>query len=403
MSVAVVGGGIQGCAVALELAGRGVEVVLFDRRARVLDAASRHTEGKIHLGFVYAADDSLRTARLMARGAAAFAPALRRWLGPEADAVVTSRPFQYAVHRRSLRSPEELEASYAHIAAIVRDEVPAGAYFGVEDPGRVRRLTSEERGGFGPDVVAAFATEELAVEPHRLADALAAAVAGDDAITVHAGTRVTGVDPVARRLRVVAPGGERWTGRFAHVANCAWCGRLELDGTAGIAPPPRWSFRMKYFGRAPMPAGAPALPSTTVVLGPFGDIVDYGDGSAMFSWYPVGRRGWSGEQAPPDWPTSVAGDDARRLTRGIAAGLAGIVPAVEDLLLREPASVAVRGGVIYARGDTDVDDAASELHERHRVGPASHGAYHTVDTGKYTLAPLFAMQLADRITGARGA
>ena len=69
------------------------------------------------------------------------------------------------------------------------------------------------------------------------------------------------------------------------------------------------------------------------------------------------------------------------------------------MLLREPAAVDVRGGVIYARGDTDVDDEASELHERHRVGPFTHGAYHSVDTGKYTLAPLFALKLADRITG----
>lgn len=398
MTVAVVGAGIQGCAVALELAARGVEVELFERRDRVLDAASRHTEGKIHLGFVYAADDSLRTARLMARGAAVFAPSLRRWLGASA-AIATSTPFHYAVHRRSMRSPAELEAAYARIAAVVRDEIRAGAYFGVEDPGAIRRLAPEERAAFGPDVAAAFATRELAVEPDGLADALAAAVHAHDAITVRIATRVTRVDPVARRVRVAGPAGEYETGRFDHVVNCAWCGRLELDGAAGVTLPARWSFRMKYFGRVPLPAGAPGPPSTTVVLGPFGDVVDYRDGSVMCSWYPVGRRGWSGATAPPDWPTALHGEDGCELTRGIAAGLAGIVPATEGVLLREPTAVDVRGGVIYARGDTDVDDETSELHERHRVGPFTRDAYHSVDTGKYTLAPLFAMQLADRITG----
>jgi hypothetical protein len=252
---------------------------------------------------------------------------------------------------------------------------------------------------FGPDAAAVFATEEVAVEPDALADALAAAVARHDGIAVRTATRVTGADPATGQLRIADADGERETARFAHVANCAWCGRLELDGTAGVEPPPRWSFRMKYFGRAPLSADAPAPPSTTIVLGPFGDVVDYGDGSAMFSWYPVGRRGWSADPAPPEWPSSITGEDAHRLTHGIAAGLSGVVPGVGRALLREPERVRVRGGVIYARGDTDVDDAASELHERHRVGVFTHGVYHSVDTGKYTLAPLFALQLADRITG----
>lgn len=398
MTVAVVGAGIQGCAIALELAARGVQVTLFERRDRVFDAASRHNEGKIHLGLVYAADGSLRTARLMARGAAVFSSSVQRWLGPDAQ-LATSTPFHYAVHRRSMRTPTDLEAAYARIAAVIREEIRPGAYLGVEDPGEVRRLAPEELAVFGPDVAAAFETRELAVDPDALADGLAAAVHAHDAITVHTSARVTRVDPVARRLRVADAAGERETARFDHVVNCAWCGRLALDGAAGVALPARWSFRMKYFGRVPLPAGASPPPSTTVVLGPFGDIVDYGDGSAMCSWYPVGRRGWSLAAAPPDWPSALHGEDARELTRGIAAGLAGIVPAAERVLLREPAAVDVRGGVIYARGDTDVDDEASELHERHRVGPFTHGAYHSVDTGKYTLAPLFALKLADRITG----
>jgi glycine/D-amino acid oxidase-like deaminating enzyme len=399
MRVAVVGGGIQGCAVALELAGRGVQVTLYERRERLLDAASRHTEGKIHLGFVYAADDSLRTARLMARGAAAFAPAMQRWIGARAGGVVVSRPFHYAVHRRSMRTPDALAATYARVGEVIRQEIAAGAYFGVDDPGSIRRLTGDEAVAFGPDAAAVFATEEVAVEPDALADALAAAVARHDGIAVRTATRVTGADPATGQLRIADADGERETARFAHVANCAWCGRLELDGTAGVEPPPRWSFRMKYFGRAPLSADAPAPPSTTIVLGPFGDVVDYGDGSAMFSWYPVGRRGWSADPAPPEWPSSITGEDAHRLTHGIAAGLSGVVPGVGRALLREPERVRVRGGVIYARGDTDVDDAASELHERHRVGVFTHGVYHSVDTGKYTLAPLFALQLADRITG----
>lgn len=389
MRVAVTGAGIQGCAVALELAARGAEVVLFERRDEVLAGASRHTEGKIHLGFVYAADRSLRTATLMARGAAVFAPALRRWLGADADGLLVSAPFHYAVHRASMVGPDELETVYARIAAVVRREIAGGAYFGVEDPGRVERV---DRAGFGPEVAAVFATEELAVDPDAVADALARAVRENPAIDVRAGTGVAGVDRTARCVSL-ADGAA--AGPFDHIVNCAWEGRLTLDATAGVAGPPRHSFRMKYFGRAAAVTEAP--PSTTIVLGPFGDVVAYPGGDVYCSWYPDTRLGWSSERQPPDWPTTVNGERGLRLTADMAAGLGPVVPAAERLLLDAPETVAIRGGVIYARGDTDVDDAASELHQRHRVGPVSHGAYHSVDTGKYTLAPLFAQRLADRI------
>ena len=54
-----------------------------------------------------------------------------------------------------------------------------------------------------------------------------------------------------------------------------------------------------------------------------------------------------------------------------------------------------QAGVITAWGATDVDDPASELHERHEVGPRAHDGWITVDTGKLTTAPLFGELAAD--------
>ena len=79
MRVAVLGGGLQGCCVAMALASAGVQVDLYDRNEALLNEASVRNEGKLHLGYVYAHDHSLQTARLMLLGAAAFAPLLRRW------------------------------------------------------------------------------------------------------------------------------------------------------------------------------------------------------------------------------------------------------------------------------------------------------------------------------------
>jgi hypothetical protein len=74
-----------------------------------------------------------------------------------------------------------------------------------------------------------------------------------------------------------------------------------------------------------------------------------------------------------------------------------IIPALAGLDETELTRDDVRGGVIFAWGETDIDDPSSELHERHAIGPQSHGRYHTVDTGKLTTAPLFGKRLADTI------
>jgi hypothetical protein len=57
----------------------------------------------------------------------------------------------------------------------------------------------------------------------------------------------------------------------------------------------------------------------------------------------------------------------------------------------------VDGGAVVSWGDTDVDDPASEVHQRFDIGVNSTDGYHSIDTGKYSVAPYFAMQVADRI------
>ena len=111
MRVAVLGAGFQGTCVALELATRGVAVDLYDRNDACITQAGRWNEGKIHLGFVYANDGSLNTARLMAHGALAFDRAAARWLETSIGSIGVSPPFDYVVHRDSLLDLEQLVAT----------------------------------------------------------------------------------------------------------------------------------------------------------------------------------------------------------------------------------------------------------------------------------------------------
>src|SRR4051795_5247336 len=108
MLVGILGGGLQGCCTALALAERKVRVTLFDKNDALLSRAAVANEGKIHLGYMYAGDPTLSTAKTMIAGALSFAPFLERYLGQSAQSFSVSVPATYVVHRDSQRSVEDV-------------------------------------------------------------------------------------------------------------------------------------------------------------------------------------------------------------------------------------------------------------------------------------------------------
>ena len=399
--VAVLGGGLQGASVALELALAGVEVHVYERHERCLAGASSHNEGKIHLGFVYANDPSLATARTLISGAIAFAPLLRRWLGSDAvDSIPVSGPFYYVVHEESMLGVDEVAAHLEQCRSILLESNGAAPdYFGSDHRAPSVRLPDAEGDSLfdGRRTRAAFRTPEIGIDSGVLADLVRERLAGEDRIESRCGALVGGVEANGQRVTVEFEhdgGAQRES--YDHVVNTLWDGRLAIDRTAGVAPERPWLYRLKHYVRMHAPAVAPSIPSTTIVLGPYGDVVAYDNGSVYLSWYPAGMVATSSELAPPQaWALVPEEPDALRAAT--SEGLAEVIPAVAGLTADAAESLEVGGGVIVAWGETDIDDAASGLHERHAIGPRSHGRYHSVDTGKLTTAPLFGKQAADRI------
>lgn len=398
MRIAVIGGGLQGCAVALELSHRGLPVDLYERAPQLLQGASRHSEGKIHLGYVYAADETMRTPHLMASGAAAFLPTLNRWLGASSDTLRFSAPFHYGIHRASMLTPEELGARYQSISRIVCDAFREHPSVDASEIASLRPLDAAELSHYTDRIDGGFATAEIAVDTDTLADAVEHAVLERSSIRVLCRTSVDQVDVQRKRLSVVEEDGSIHDSRaYDHIVNCSWDGLPRLDATAGIFSPRTWSYRVKYFVRIPAADHVVALASATFVLGQFGDVVDFGPNGAYLSWYPTGRTAFTTGLRAPEWSATLDSAEAAPILDGVVDGLSTVMPAVGALSSRATRQAAVRGGLILAHGDTDLDDEATELHQRHSIGPSSSAGYHSVNTGKMTMAPVFAVQVAERI------
>jgi len=397
MKVAVLGAGLQGSCVALELAARGVDVALYDQNTVCMAQASSRNEGKIHLGYVYANDTSRRTARTMLSGALQFQPALTRLLGEMKLPV--SAPFYYLIHRDSLLNIAEVEAHFQDCGTIARELAGelTPEYFGRDFRVTPERLTDSECAAlFDRETIqAAYRTEEVSIDPEYLAKCVHQGVTTHPRITCHWGTRIDGVTPQPDGAMVHFQGQEA---RFDHVVNTLWESRLAVDRTAGIVPSRPWIYRVKHYLRVQLsPWETVEIPSCTIVLGAFGDVVRYSNGALYLSWYPAGMLGSSTEIAPPQWPLTLTDELQAQLRTSIFQELSQMIPSLKNLPEGGIANGAVKGGVIFAWGSTDIDDPQSALHDRFRIGPVSHGRYHSVDTGKLTMAPYFGKILAESI------
>lgn len=403
--VAVLGAGLAGACTALELAARGFDVALVERDGVPMNRASLRNEGKIHLGLIYANDPTMATARLQLAGALRFRAFLRRWLGEAAGGIAVSTPFSYVVARDSVLSPERLAGHYLLLEQLCREELashPELDYMGSR-PERLAWLLAPDEADprlRSDKAQAVFGTAEVAIDTAHLAGAVRAALLAAPRIAPRFGRCVSAVHRAAAGFVVegIDGAGETWRISARQVVNATWEQRFAIDRTVGIEHAPGWLHRLKYRVIARLPEALRGGPSMTIVIGRYGDVVVRPDGTAYLSWYPTGLRGWTHDPAPPSsWSPPCRGEtDPGIAAEVVPSFLAGLEEWYRGVSSCEP--FVVDAGAIVAYGKTDVDDARSGLHDRTRTGVLSADGYHSLDPGKLTTAPLFAMEAADRVS-----
>jgi hypothetical protein len=247
-----------------------------------------------------------------------------------------------------------------------------------------------------------LSTTERSINTQELARAVARRVAADAKVCFLPNSEVTRVRRNGGGLAVDVEGrGAPASQAYDHVVNCLWDGRLAVDRSLGLVDARPWLFRLKYGVRLRLKHGTAAMPTVTIVLGRFGDVVRIDEEEVYLSWYPACLAGMSNDIVPPPWPRRPTGDAARRVVAETLAGLGELMPPLRALTDDMIADATVAGGIIAAAGETDIDDPDSRLHMRVDIGVRSVDGYHSINTGKYTLAPMYALEAADRICGRR--
>jgi glycine/D-amino acid oxidase-like deaminating enzyme len=402
MRVGVLGGGLQGCCTALALAERGLRVILFDRNKTLLERTAVANEGKIHLGYMYAGDPTLATARTMMQGALAFVPFMKRFLGTQSRAFTTSAPAAYVVHRNSQHSVELVSAYLTEVHRLITEAARGRElnYFGLDLSKPPQPWPGGERNSvFNAEAaLAVFDTPEVAINPINLARSLRDCIVDRPLVETRLGYMILGAEMDGDTVRVTSEGPDgRTTEAFDHVVNALWEGRLAIDETMGLRPTRPWLHRLKYGVSLTLPPGLECPPSATFVSGPFGEVVSYSDRLTYLTWYPECLHGISAEVTPPHWATYAPEPLRSRVLKGTIAAMSELMPCLAAIDCANLPDAVVKGGVIVAWGKSDIYDPQSELHRRYEIGLFTAGRYHSIDPGKLTMAPYFAEKCADRI------
>jgi len=425
--VGILGAGIMGCCLALELAQRGYRVDLIERASTPMTGASLHNEGKLHLGFVYANDPLKETHGLMVRGSMSFARIIEKLTALKVTDFAPSQPFHYFVPVDSQLDISTIHDHFHTVEEAIREvrrstgdsylDLRTNCYF-------ERNAFNDHASMFSSDLtLGSFRTWEQSVSPKAVANALTRAISNHPNITFIGNAEVLTADRLASGEVEVESrrNGQLFSRRYSCAANCLWHDKLRVDGTAGILDQSKWLLRYKATITIAMAAPVPKrIPSATGILGSYGDVVNHSDRSYYVSWYPLCKIAQTTDgdgrklhdmvhkgigsrcirnmsSGSPTMSRIVSSFGHKKFIRDNIREMAAYVPAM-NYLLNNARHCAVGGGVIVARGATDIDDPKSYLHQRSAVGPIAHGSYITIDTGKYCTAPLFALEAADMVT-----
>jgi FAD dependent oxidoreductase len=395
--VAVLGAGIMGSCLSLFLARKGIDVTLFDMAPAPMCGASRWNEGKIHLGYIYSADPSLRTTRRLVPGGLAFDRLVSDLLGESLAGEMTEEDDLFLVHKKSVVEADHVHRYLNAVSEYVRELPDADKYLCDASKSRVLPLSRAELDSVADtrNIVAGFRVPERSVRTGWVADRLCAALAAEQRVSPCMGVRVTSATPIGPvdgswRVRTECGAGEV----FDVVVNALWHGRLAIDCTAGLAPEGKWSnrYRVSIFART---SKAIDVPSTIAVTGPFGDIKNYNGRDFYLSWYPAGLISESTDLLPKQ-PPPLGKQEKLRVVEKVIEGLNSVLPGASEVT-ENAENVVVEGGFVFAVGQGSIGDRHSSLHRRDRFGIQRNGRYFSVDTGKYSTSPWLADALSREI------
>lgn len=400
--VIILGGGIQGCCIALLFGKLGYKVILIDQADDLMTKSSANQEGKIHMGFIFSNDKTLKTGMKMMQDALHFSYCMENLLDEKIDWTnLKSEKFIYLVPHNSILSYGQLESYFNKLQQIYSDLLithPHLSYLG-ERPDKI----------FNPAPIPSdidqhffkhcFQTEEVSISQNSLKAYIKAGLT-KQGVEIILNEHITQVSRIKNHQFSVETDGNIYQSDM--VINCLWENQTTVDRQLGVISRKENNLRLKFGIISNYIGALESMPSVSMVSGPYGDFVNFphfNERKMYFSWYPISRHGMVVNQPiPGDWISICNGNINTSLADYQFKQHEQIFGQLfsRSFHFKSPVLIA---GMIVANGKDDINFKNSPLHQRNEQPIFSDAGYYSVSTGKYTSAPHNAFLLKNILPG----
>ena len=380
-SFAVIGGGTLGSLIALRLSNLGLNVEIFESKPELLKGASYLGEGKIHLGYTYGLSHESSYGQLI-ESAFTFAEIVESSICNPVDwKNVTSIPFSYKVADDSLISPDIFLNHGKAISTIIQLKNNNETYLGSPIEEIIELERTSER---------SFITSERAVDLEKHKEIITAEIIARENITVNVNSEILLVKTDLQNRYMLTTNSCELGKSFDYVINCTWEKRYLLDRMFWEKLP-NLNYRTKLYVSAKTSLQEAAY---TTVLGKYGDLVVFNTGRLYGSDYLTGLTSFTNEVLPnfaereslPE--VLVARHWEYFKSRFI----------LEMPELSEVTDITTFERSVVAKGDSDIDEINSGLHERSPHYLDRKGNYISALATKITTVPQLAKRIVDWIS-----
>jgi hypothetical protein len=306
----------------------------------------------------------MRSLDVMVQSAVVFRSILERWISTrDFDATVTE-PFDYIVPRDTQVPPDTIDWKFDLLAEKIQaaEKQHQTRYLGMDRPGLWSRSTEVSSKYNEENIIAQYQTLERSVDTHTIAAELKRCLESHDGVELYMNTPVTKMVQETRTwsLQSEQNGRTQNFSPFDYVINSSWDGRLELDEQ--VFGPDKFTWFHRYKHALNLTPKAPhSIPNFTAIIGTYGDVISYPSGRVYLSYYPAGML--SSSDKIKGVKTHYSDEIKAEIASGTLEGLSKFVPDIHPVMSAcDPNADDVVGGIIMARGKSDIDDAESELH-----------------------------------------
>ena len=382
----IMGGGIQGCCCALYLKKLGYNVAIIEKNTKLLHGASANHEGKIHLGFVYSNDTTFGTAEKMLVDALNFSNSIEYLLDRKIDwESIKSKKFLYLVPKTSILSEKELDHFFEKLQTKYEEFINKNNqlnYLGSTPKTIYKKI--ELPSNFNSEFFdCCYETEEYAINQDLLNSLIIENLTKNN-VTIILENKIENIKKHHNYYEIITNTNSYYS---ENVVNCLWEGKNKIDNSILDNKYYDTNYRYKFGIISESIDELKNQYSITMVNGPFGDYVNF-DNYMYFSWYPLSMRGFiCSEEPPSNWSTeTLINRDEFILSHNTTfKSIFGL-----EFEFKNPKII---GGIIVAKGQTDINEKDSELHVRNDNRIEKIDNYISISTGKFTSGPYNAMLL----------